>query len=86
MDRNSLRKFIDRSQVRSQVLSGYTGAYSLGVTADPQDPGEAVLLLRVATSDTSRFERGIWLGGAYVEIIVRSGYVEPLPHSNLQPV
>lgn len=77
MDIKSLKKFIDRSEVRSKVLAGFRGAYSLGVTSDPQDPGEFALLLRVATADTGRFEPTIWLGGERVAIVVRPGYVEP---------
>ena len=77
MDIKLLKKWVGRRDLQARLLAGYDGPHSLGVGSSALQSGVPVFVLRVGTSDTSRFARSIMLEGEPVEVVIRPGYVEP---------
>ncbi len=76
MNVNALKKFLETSEVRSSILRGFAGAYSLGVGRDPDHPDKAYFVLRVDAGHSAKFPTWVHLDGQLVRVDVRAGYRE----------
>ena len=76
MNLQTLKRHADHAGVLSHILAGYDGPCSIGIGRGAQE-GELAFIVRVATEDVDRFPTSIELEGEMVNILVKSGYVEP---------
>lgn len=79
MDIEELSKYLTTPDVHRKVLSGYQGAYSLGIGQSAQGAGNHVLILQVEGSPSVAFPPAVRLGNESVPLIVRTNYGVPQP-------
>ena len=77
MDVENLTHFVQLAETHRKVLSGYRGAYSLGIGEDLTRSRDPVLILHVANQHAESFPYEIRIDGETVPVVVRTGFVAP---------
>ena len=77
MDAEKLSQFIELPETHRTVLSGYSGAYSLGIGQDQRYGRKPVLILQVESKPAVPFPPEIRLGGESVPVVVKTDFVAP---------
>jgi hypothetical protein len=78
MNYQQLATFIEKSEIHQKILGDYKGAYSLGVTLNPER--QLTIRVRVEADDVSKFPRSILVNGEVIPIIVNTGFKPPSAH------
>lgn len=73
-----LATLIEHPEIHRRLLGNYDGAYSLGVTLDPQRPGDAAIRIRVE-GDASAIPSTISIGSERVRVIAQPNFAAPRP-------
>jgi len=77
MDAEKLSHFIELPETHQKILSGYRGAYSLGVGQDlARSPGP-VLILQIEQQPKNSIPREVRLNGEAIPVVVRTGFIAP---------
>jgi hypothetical protein len=77
MDLELLSLLAETPEAHRKVLSGYQGAYSLGVGQSEDQGQQPVLILQVEGSPSISFPDKVYLGGETVPVVVRSNFLPP---------
>ena len=77
MDVDILATHLRRPEVLQSVLKGYSGAYSLGVTSDPDDATIPAILIRVSGEDTSALPKSITLDHQKIKVVSLAHFSAP---------
>jgi len=77
MNVEKLSHFVELAETHRKVLSGYSGAYSLGIGQDLQRGRNPVLILQVEKQSAATFPDEVRLDGETVPVVVRTGFVAP---------
>lgn len=77
MDAEKLSHFIELPETHRKILSGYRGAYSLGVGEDLGRSVDPVLILQIEKLPTISIPKEVRLNGEAVPVVVRTGFVAP---------
>lgn len=77
MDVEKLSHFIELAETHRKVLSGYNGAYSLGVGQDLTRSRDPVLILHVEKQPAESIPDEVRINGEAVPVVVRTGFVAP---------
>ena len=78
MTQEHLASLIERPEIHRRLLGTYDGAYSLGVTRDPQRPEEAAIRVRIE-GDAVEIPSTISIGSENVRVIAHPNFVAPRP-------
>ncbi len=79
MDATRLAKLIERPDIQRQILNRYEGGYSIGLTAQPNNPSALAIRVRIAAADASQIPTSLVLDGETVPILVHPGFTLPEP-------
>ncbi len=79
MDIDLLQSQLEQPELHRKILSGYKGAYSLGIGSDPRFD-EPVLILQVEGSNNNKFPTVVNLAGERVPVIINEGFHNPVPY------
>ncbi len=79
MDIDLLQSQLEQAELHLKILSGYKGAYSLGIGSDPRFD-EPVLILQVENADKKSFPTVVNLGGEKVPVIINDCFHSPVPY------
>jgi hypothetical protein len=79
MDIDLLQRQLKRPELHQKLLSGYKGAYSLGIGSDPQSD-EPVLILQVEEANDESFPTTVKLAGEKVRVIINKNFQRPVPY------
>jgi hypothetical protein len=77
MDVEKLSQFVELPETHRKVLSGYRGAYSLGIGQDLARSREPVLILQIEKQPAESIPNEVRLNGETVPVVVRTGFVAP---------
>ena len=77
MDIETLAHFIELPETHRRILSGYQGAYSLGIGQAVQHGGRHLLILQVENQPGHAFPTEIRLDGEIVPLVVRGNFSTP---------
>jgi hypothetical protein len=78
MTQERLAAVIDQPEVHRRVLGGYQGSYSLGVTRDPEAPGQAAIRLRIQGHNVEIPDR-VLIDSELIRVIKHFGFETPRP-------
>ncbi|MEZ5875563.1 MAG: hypothetical protein R3D30_12330 [Hyphomicrobiales bacterium] len=78
MDLDDTIAMLDKPEVRQLILGRYEGAYSLGVTIDPEGPQKYAIQLRIAGEPPPEIPDRVTIGDTTVRVIVRGNYETPV--------
>jgi hypothetical protein len=73
-----LAELVESPRVQRKLLGGYSGAYSIGVTADPVNAGQPAIRVRVEDS-THEIPSEILLDGEAVHVVSHQDFTKPKP-------
>jgi hypothetical protein len=79
MNAARLAELIERPEIQRRILEKYDGGYSIGLTADPENPSELAIRVRIAAPDASQIPTSLVLDGETVSILVHPGFTLPEP-------
>jgi hypothetical protein len=78
MDQSQLAAFLERPDVQKQILGGYRGGYSLGLTRGPHGEQFAIRV-RIEGDDPSGIPSEISLGEETIPVVVKTRFRVPEP-------
>ena len=79
MDADRLADLIERPEIQRQVLQEYEGGYSIGLTANPLNPAELAIRVRIEAPDAAQIPKHLVLDGETIPILVHTGFKLPEP-------
>jgi hypothetical protein len=79
MDQRHLAALIERPEVQRQLLKGYRGPFSLGITLNPWNRRELAISVQIADSDPSRLPSEVELEGEMISVVVEGDFKTPRP-------
>ncbi len=79
MDQRHLAALIEQPEVQRQVLNGYRGPFSLGITLNPWNRRELAIAVQIADSDPSSLPSTVELEGERIRVVVEGGFKSPRP-------
>jgi len=79
VDFERLAEHIQKAEVQRRILGSYSGPYSLGVTADPEDAQQPAISVRVAATDTSSIPKTVTVDGQEVKVVSHPDFTAPKP-------
>lgn len=79
MDADRLADLIERPEIQRQILKQYQGGYSIGLTANPQNPAGLAIRVRVESPDAGQISGHLVLDGEKIPILVHTGFKVPEP-------
>jgi hypothetical protein len=78
MDQSQLAAFLEQPAIQRQILGGYQGGYSLGLTCGA--PGEpCAIRVRIEGDDASGIPSEISLGDERIPVVVSTRFKIPQP-------
>lgn len=77
VDIEKLTRYIELPETHRRILSGYHGAYSLGIGQDAKHGKRHVLILRVENQPDQAFPSEVQFDGETVPILVRGKFRAP---------
>lgn len=79
MDQRHLAALIERPEVQRQLLNGYRGPFSLGITLNPWNRRELAISVQIAGSDPSHLPSEVELEGETIPVVVEGDFKTPYP-------
>ena len=79
IEMKQLASLLQDKKLHEQLVGAFSGAYSVGIGADPDDPKKPAIVLQVEGKTPPPTPRSIRLGDDSVRVITKSGFVTPKP-------
>jgi len=79
VETKELASLLQDWKFHKQLVGAFSGAYSVGIGADPDDPGKPVIMLHVEGKTPPEIPGSIQFGGHSVRVITKTGLVAPKP-------
>jgi hypothetical protein len=74
-----LASMLQDKELHRRLVGGFSGAYSVGIGADPDDPEAPAIVLHVEGHTPPQVPRSIDVGDESVRVITKTGFVVPKP-------
>ncbi len=81
MDTSRLASILQRPALHQRLLGDYTGAYSLGIGRDPDNPSAPAIILQVENDPPLPTPDYIQIDNESVRVIKKTKFVAPKPLS-----
>jgi hypothetical protein len=79
MDAQRLARLVEQPEIHRRLLGSYSGAYSLGVTADPDRPERPAVRIRIQGDEAPPIPSELLVEGESVNVIVTPRFTPPTP-------
>lgn len=79
MDVQRLARIIERPEIHRRLLGNFSGAYSMGVTADPDRPDRPAVRIRIQGDEAPAIPSELFVEGESVNVIVSPRFTPPTP-------
>lgn len=79
MQQDRLAELVEDPELHRRLLGDYDGAYSLGITLNPEDRSELAIRVRIEGEDASLIAREVELDGELIPVVVNTGFQSPVP-------
>ena len=77
MDQKHLSEVLKKTFVQRQILGDYKGAYSMGITLNPNDKKQLAISLRIESEELGSFPSSVYVGKEAVPVVVNGRFVPP---------
>jgi hypothetical protein len=74
-----LASMLQDKELNRQLVGTFSGAYSVGIGADPDNPKTPAIVLHVEGEVPPLVPRSIQVGEDSVRVITKTGFVVPMP-------
>ena len=79
LNQDQIADLLERPDFLRTVLGDYSGAYSLGVGRDPEDPSRHAIILHVEDAHPVKIPDSVNVGADSLKIVKKSGFIQPKP-------
>ncbi len=80
MDFDHLAALIEQPETLRRILGNYKGAFSLGLTLNPENRKELAIRVRIEGPNSSDIPREITLDGEKIPVIINTNFEAPVPY------
>ena len=79
LNQDQVADLVERPDFLRGLLGDYSGAYSLGVGSEPEDPSQPAILLYVEGARPGNIPDSVKIGKDSLRVITKSGFIPPKP-------
>ena len=79
LNQDQIADLVERPDFLRRLLGDYSGAYSLGVGRDPEDPSRPAIILYLEGARGGTIPDSVKVGEDSLRIITKPGFIPPKP-------